>query len=209
MKLYHLGTSSDDLNGLKRHVSDSFNKWSVLSCSKSAKHLQNRHELLVRYRWTSKGLMKEQQHFNREVFCQAFLWRFWKEDDWHEVNCPGCEQGTQIRHCVNTWRNKTRPHNYMFIVEEYFFVSYYDLEINRQIKYLKTNGHRRPKVSEGSSFYLQVLQRLLKRISTERPHFGEGSWFFCNEDVSAWRIEAWCSLTYLVHVVCMQFIFFF
>jgi hypothetical protein len=131
-----------------------------------------------------------------------FFVKFWDEDDLHEVHCPGREQGAQSHQCVYTWRNKTDPLNCMFIVEE-FLVSYYDREINRQIKHWRKNRHWRPKVSEGSPFYLQVLQRLLTRILTERQKFGEGSWFFFNENIPAWRIEVWCSLTHFVHVVCM------
>jgi hypothetical protein len=105
------------LNGSKRQRRNS----SALSCSKLAKQLQNRHELLVRNRRTSMGLMKNQQHFNWEVL-SVFLLRFWKEVDLHAVHCPGCEQGAHSRQFVHTWRNKTCPLNYTFIVEEFFCI---------------------------------------------------------------------------------------
>jgi hypothetical protein len=63
----------------------------------------------------------------------------------HEVHCPGYGQGAQSRQCVQTWRNKIRPLNCMFILEE-VFVSHYDREINHQIKYWRKIRHGRTKV---------------------------------------------------------------
>jgi hypothetical protein len=61
------------------------------------------------------GLTKDQEDFNREGVCQVpfflllfifyylFIYlRFWKEDDLHEVHCPGYGQGAQSRQCVQT-----------------------------------------------------------------------------------------------------------
>ena len=142
------------------------------------------------------------------AFCQVFLWRFWKEDDLHEVHCPGCEQGAQSRQCVHTWRNKTRPINYTSIVG-FFFVAYYDREINRQIKYWW-------KIATDDPKYLKEVYSTCRCCKDYWSGFRQtghnlekvvGSFF--NENVPAWRIEAWYSLTQLVHFVCLQMIFFF
>jgi len=152
MKLYLMDTSSNGFTGSKRCVRNTFNKWSALSCSKSVTQLQNCHELLVRYRPTSMGLVNSTS--TNRFFVRFFFVKI-LERRWICTKCVVRDVNKEHRVVSMFIPDETKhvPLNYTFNVEG-VFVSYYDREINCQIKHWRKHHQGRPKVSEGILFCL-------------------------------------------------------